>query len=148
MQGNTLDLKLADAKKIIEAALAAQAEHKFKPLAVTVVGTRGTIIACECQDGTSLLRPKVAHGKAFGAISLGVGSRVLFERAKVEPFFVQAANALCDGALVPVPGGVLVKDADGNTLGAVGVTGDISDNDEICAVAGIEAAGFVADTGG
>ncbi len=148
MQGKTLDLKLADAKKIIEVALAAQAKHNFKPMAVVVVGSRGTIIASESQDGTSLLRPKVAHGKAYGAISLGVGSRVLFERAKVEPFFVQAANALCDGALVPVPGGVLVKDSDGNTLGAVGVTGDISDNDEICAVAGIEAAGFVADTGG
>ncbi len=143
-----MDLKLADAKKIIDAALAAQAENNFKPMAVVVVGSRGTIIACECQDGTSLLRPKIAHGKAYGAISLGVGSRVLFERAKVEPFFIQAANSLCDGALVPVPGGVLVKDGDGNTLGAVGVTGDISDNDEICAVAGIEAAGFSADTGG
>ena len=72
----------------------------------------------------------------------------MFERAKNEAYFVQAVNALCDGALVPVPGGVLVKDKDGNILGAVGVTGDISDSDEICAVAGIEAAGFVADTGG
>lgn len=142
-----MDLKLADAKKIIEHALAAQAKHNFKPLAVVVVGSRGSIVACECQDGTSLLRPKIAHGKAYGAIALGVGSRVLFERAKNEAFFVQSVNALSDGALVPVPGGVLVKDADGNLLGAVGVTGDISDNDEICAVAGIEAAGFVADTG-
>ena len=95
-----------------------------------------------------MLRPKVAHGKAYGAIALGVGSRVLFERAKSEAFFIQAANSLCDGALVPVPGGVLVKDSDGNILGAVGVTGDISDADETCAVAGIEAAGFTADTGG
>lgn len=142
-----MDLSLADAKKIIEATLAAQAEHKFKPMAVVVVGARGSIVASESQDGTSLLRPKIAHGKAYGAIALGVGSRVLFERAKNEAFFIQAVNSLCDGALVPVPGGVLVKDKDGNTLGAVGVTGDISDNDEICAVAGIEAAGLVADTG-
>lgn len=142
-----MDLSLADAKKIIEATLAAQAEHKFKPMAVVVVGARGSIVASESQDGTSLLRPKIAHGKAYGAIALGVGSRVLFERAKNEAFFIQAVNSLCDGALVPVPGGVLVKDKDGNTLGAVGVTGDISDNDEICAVAGIKAAGLVADTG-
>ena len=143
-----MDLLLADAKKIIEAALAAQATNKFKPMAIVVVGARGSIIASESQDGTSLLRPKVAHGKAYGAIALGMGSRVMFERAKNEAYFVQAVNALCDGAMVPVPGGVLVKDKDGNILGAVGVTGDISDSDEICAVAGIEAAGFVADTGG
>jgi uncharacterized protein GlcG (DUF336 family) len=111
-----LDLKLADAKKIIEATLAAQAQHKFKPMAVVVVGARGTIVASESQDGTSLLRPRVAHGKAYGAISLGVGSRVLFERAKVEPFFVQAANALCDGALVPVPGGILLRDKKGAVI--------------------------------
>lgn len=142
-----MDLKLADAKKIIEATLASQAKHGFKPMAVVVLGVGGTIRASESQDGTSFLRPKVAHGKAFGALSLGVGSRVLFERAKVEPFFIQSANALCDGAMVPVPGGVLVRDKDGSVVGAVGVTGDLSDNDEICAVEGIEASGFKADTG-
>ncbi len=142
-----MDLTLAQAKTIIEHTLAAQAKHNFKPMAVVVLGTAGTIKASESQDGTSLLRPKIAHGKAFGAISMGVGSRVLFERAKQEPFFVQSVNALCDGALVPVPGGVLVRDKDGNVMGAVGVTGDLSDNDETCAVAGIEAAGLVADTG-
>jgi len=143
-----MDLKLAEAKKIIEHTLAAQAKHNLKPMAVVVLGSAGTIRASESQDGTSLLRPKVAHGKAFGAISLGIGSRALFERAKVEPFFIQAVNSLCDGSLVPVAGGVLVRDKEGNLVGAVGVTGDTSDNDELCAVAGIEAAGFVADTGG
>lgn len=143
-----MSLTLADAKKIIEHTLAAQAEHKFKPMAVVVLGAGGTIKASESQDGTSSLRPKIAHGKAFGAISLGIGSRALFERAKAEPFFIQSVNALCDGALVPVPGGVLVRNKDGNLMGAVGVTGDLSDNDETVAVAGIEAAGFVADTGG
>jgi len=142
-----MDLKLQDAKKIIEHTLAAQAKNSFKPMAVVVLGAAGTIRASESQDGTSLLRPKVAHGKAYGAITLGVGSRALFERAKVEPFFVQAVNSLCDGALVPVPGGVLVRDSSGALVGAVGVTGDTSGNDELCAVAGIEAAGFVADTG-
>jgi uncharacterized protein GlcG (DUF336 family) len=103
--------------------------------------------AFERQDGTSILRPQIAHGKAFGALGMGLGSRALFERAQQQPYFVQAINALAGGALVPVPGGVLVKDANGSLLGAVGVTGDNSDNDEIAAVAGIEAAGLVADTG-
>jgi len=143
-----VDLTLADAKKIIENTLAAQAKNKFKPMAVVVLSSAGTIRASESQDGTSLMRPKVAHGKAFGAISLGMGSRALFERAKQEPFFIQSVNSLADGALVPVAGGVLVKDDKGNLLGAVGVTGDTSDNDEMVAVAGIEAAGFKADTGG
>ncbi len=142
-----MTLSLADAKKIIELALASQAENKFKPMAVVVLTEGASIKASEAQDGTSLLRPKIAHGKAYGALTMGVGSRVLFERAKQEPFFVQSVNALCDGALVPVPGGVLIKDKSGAILGAVGVTGDISGNDEIVAVAGIEGAGFVADTG-
>ena len=142
-----MDLTLAQAKTIIEHTLAAQAKHNFKPMAVVVLGAAGTIKASESQDGTSLLRPKIAHGKAYGAISMGVGSRVLFERAKHEPFFVQSVNTLCDGALVPVPGGLLVRDKDGNIMGAVGVTGDLSENDETCAIAGIEAAGLVPDTG-
>lgn len=143
-----MDLTLADAKTIIDNTLAAQAKHGMKPMAVVVLGSAGTIKASESQDGTSLLRPKVAHGKAYGAISIGLGSRALFERAKKEPFFIDAVNTLCDGALVPVPGGVLVRNQKGELIGAVGVTGDTSDNDELCAVAGIEAAGFKADTGG
>jgi len=142
-----MDLTLAQAKTIIEHTLAAQGANGFKPMAVVVLGAAGTIKASESQDGTSLLRPKVAHGKAYGAISLGIGSRALFERAKAEPFFIQAVNSLCDGALVPVAGGVLVRNSDGELIGSVGVTGDTSDNDELCAVAGIEAAGLVADTG-
>jgi len=142
-----LELTLKQAKDIIQAALDTQKEKGFKPMAVVVLGTGGTIKASESQDGTSALRPKIAHGKAFGAYSLGLGSRALFERAKAEPFFIQAMNSLCDGALVPVPGGVLIRSADGALLGAVGVTGDISDNDEICCVAGIESVGLVADTG-
>ena len=143
-----MDLKLNEAKNIIEHTLAAQAKHNFKPMAVVVLGAGGTIRASESQDGTSPLRPKIAHGKAFGAISMGLGSRALFERAKQEPFFIQSMNSLCEGALVPVPGGVLVRSKEGEIVGAVGVTGDLSDNDETCAVEGIEAAGFTADTGG
>jgi uncharacterized protein GlcG (DUF336 family) len=99
------------------------------------------------QDGTSLLRGEVAHGKAYGAPALGLGSRALFARAQQQAYFIGAVNTLARGALVPVPGGVLIRDRDGRLLGAVGVSGDISDNDEACAVAGIEAAGLTAETG-
>lgn len=143
-----MGISLSEAKDIIQHTLAAQAKNNFKPMAVVVLGAGGTIKASESQDGTSPLRPKIAHGKAFGAFSMGIGSRALFERAKQEPFFIQAMNEQCDGALVPVPGGVLIRNKDGDIIGAVGVTGDLSDNDEICAVAGIEGAGFSADTGG
>ena len=142
-----MELSLAHAKRIIDAAFEEQGKNGFKPMSVTVLGAGGAIKASESQDGTSQLRPKISHGKAYGAFSLGLGSRALFERAKAEPFFIQAMNSLCDGALVPVPGGVLVRTKDGNLIGAVGITGDTSDNDEQCAVTGIEAAGFVADTG-
>ena len=142
-----MQLTLAQAKDIIKHALAEQEKQGFKPLAVVVLGAGGSIKASESQDGTSLVRPKVAHGKAYGAYAVGLGSRALFERAKAEPFFIQAMNSLCDGALVPVPGGVLIRSTDGELLGAVGVTGDISDNDEQCAVVGIEAVGLVADVG-
>ena len=94
------------------------------------------------------MRPKIAHGKAYGAFSMGLGSRALFERAKAEPFFIQAMKSLCDGSLAPVPGNVLIRSTGGELLGAVGITGDISDNDEHCAVVAIEAVGLMADTGG
>jgi len=142
-----MQLSLSQAKDIIQHALTEGEKQGFKPLAVVVLGAGGSIKASESQDGTSLIRPKVAHGKAYGAYAVGMGSRALFERAKAEPFFIQAMNSLCDGALVPVPGGVLIRSKDGELLGAVGVTGDISDNDEQCAVAGIEAVGLVADVG-
>lgn len=143
-----MELTLKLAKDIIQHAFAEQEKLKLKPLACVVLGSGGSIKASESQDGTSLVRPKVAHGKAYGAYSVGMGSRALFERAKAEPFFIQSLNALCDGALVPVPGGVLIRSKEGELLGAVGITGDISDNDEACCVAGIEAVGLVADTGG
>jgi uncharacterized protein GlcG (DUF336 family) len=103
-------------------------------------------LALAREDGASNLRPEIAQGKARGAIGMGLGSRALFERAKVEPFFIQAMNALAEGSLVPVAGGVLIKQK-GAIIGAVGITGDSSDNDEACAIAAIEKAGFVADGG-
>lgn len=139
----TLDL----AHTIIRAALDEAGRRGFKPLAVTVLDPRGATKASAAQDGVSLLRDKIAHAKAYGALAMGMGSRALFTRAQEQPYFMQSANAVAHGALVPVPGGVLIKGADGALLGAVGISGDTSDNDEAAAMAGIAAAGLVADGG-
>ena len=141
------NISLAQSRQIIGAAFKEAAKLKLLPLSVVVLDAGGHTIAFERQDGASAMRFKIAHGKAYGAISMGLGSRTLFERAQVQPYFTDAMNALANGALVPVPGGVLIRDKDGALLGAVGVTGDNSDNDEKCAIAGIEAAGLVADPG-
>ncbi len=142
------ELTLEQSKKIVAAAQSKAKELSLKPLTVTVLDNGGQTILLERQDGASVMRPKIAHGKAYGAIAMGLGSRALYERSKVQPQFIDAMNALADGALVAVPGGVLIRNHDNKIVGAVGITGDNSDNDEICAVAGIEAAGFTADTGG
>ncbi len=141
------NLTLDQARQIVADARAKGRELGLKPLTVAVLDTAGNLKALEREDGASNMRSDIAIGKANGALAMGLGSRALFERAKVEPFFIQAMNELASGSLVPVPGGVLVKDTSGRILGAVGITGDISDNDEKAAVAAIEAAGLVADAG-
>jgi uncharacterized protein GlcG (DUF336 family) len=141
------DLTLDVARKILDVALVKGTENKLKPLVVAVLDARGCIKALAAQDGTSLMRSEIAHGKAYGALAMGMGSRALFQRAQEQAYFIDAVNTLARGALVPVPGGVLIQDASGALLGAVGVSGDSSDNDEICAVAGIEAAGLKANAG-
>jgi uncharacterized protein GlcG (DUF336 family) len=141
------DLTLDVARKILDASLAKVIEMKFKPMVVTVLDARGCVKATIAQDGTSLMRGEVAHGKAYGALAMGLGSRALLKRAEEQPFFIDAVNTMARGALIPVPGGVLIHDASGSLLGAIGISGDTSDNDEIAAVAGIEAAGLKASTG-
>ncbi|MDR6661159.1 GlcG/HbpS family heme-binding protein [Tardiphaga sp. 215_C5_N2_1] len=141
------DLTLDTARKIIDGALAKVIEMKLKPMVITVLDARGCVKATIAQDGTSLMRGEVAHGKAYGALAMGLGSRALFKRAEEQPFFIDAVNTMARGALIPVPGGVLIHDASGSLLGAIGISGDTSDNDEIAAVAGIEAAGLKASTG-
>jgi uncharacterized protein GlcG (DUF336 family) len=140
------ELTLEVARKILDAALAKGIEKKFKPLVVTILDTRGCVKITAAQDGTSLMRSEIANGKAYGALAMGMGSRALFQRAQEATFFVGAVNTLAQGRLVPVPGGVLIQDGS-VLLGAVGVSGDTSDNDEICAIAGIEAAGLKANPG-
>jgi uncharacterized protein GlcG (DUF336 family) len=141
------DLTLDVARKILDTALAKGVEKKLKPLVVTVLDARGCVKVSAAQDGTSLLRSEIAHGKAYGALAMGMGSRALFQRAQEQAYFVNAVNTLAQGRLVPVPGGVLILDGSGALLGAVGVSGDTSDNDESCALAGIEAAGLKANAG-
>jgi uncharacterized protein GlcG (DUF336 family) len=142
-----MTLTLDHAMTIATTALKAGGEHKMKPLAVVVLDARGAVKATLVQDKTSLLRSDIAHGKAYGALALGMGSRAIFKRANEQPYFVDAINTMARGALVPVPGGVLIEAADGAVIGAVGVSGDTSDNDEIAALAGITAAGFKGNAG-
>jgi uncharacterized protein GlcG (DUF336 family) len=142
-----MTMNLATARSIIAAALALGAEAGFKPLSVVVLDAGGHVTAFERQDGSSNKRFEIAYGKAHGAVSLGLGSRALMARAEQQPYFIAAATSAIGGALVPVPGGVLVKDASGALVGAVGVSGDTSDNDEAAAIAGIIAAGLEAVTG-
>lgn len=141
-------LTLSLSEKIVRAALAKGEELGLKPLTVAVLDAGGHVIALLRQDGASILRPQIATGKAYGALAVGAGSRWLDANAQTRPHFVQALNGVAGGGIMPVPGGVLVRDgAGGEILGAVGISGDTSDNDEACAIAGIAAAGFAADAG-
>ena len=140
-------LTLAKAKRIISSALKEGRAQEMKPLTVVVLDAGGHVIAAEREDGASNLRFEIARGKANGALATGMGSRALMARAESQAYFVQALNGLAGGSMVPVPGGVLIRSARGEVLGAVGISGDVSDNDERCAVAGIEAARYAPDPG-
>ncbi len=142
-----MSIGLGDARIIIAAALERGHDQGMKPLSVVVLDAGGHVTAFEREDGASNMRFQIAYGKAHGALALGIGSRALMARAEQQPYFITAAAAAIGGALVPVPGGVLVQDTKGQVIGAVGVSGDISDNDELAAIAGIEAAGFTPITG-
>jgi uncharacterized protein GlcG (DUF336 family) len=139
------ELTLDQATVILDATLAKGAAMELNPLTVAVVDSGGSLKAFKRQDGPgAALRPQVATGKAFGAVGMGRSSRALAGMAQERPAFIKALVGVSDGRLVPVPGGVLIKNADGDIIGAVGVSGDTSDNDEAAAVAGIEAAGLEA----
>tara|TARA_B100000768_G_scaffold18405_1_gene16702 strand:+ start:1342 stop:1788 length:447 start_codon:yes stop_codon:yes gene_type:complete len=138
---------LEKANLMIQNAINKAREIKINPIMVVLLDHRGAIKACLGEDGVSSLRFKIAHGKANGAFQMGMGSRALFNRAEQQAYFINAVNALTDGALVAVPGGVLIKDKNNNIVGALGISGDTSDNDEIAAVAGIESVGYTADIG-
>ena len=141
-----MTITLSQARQVVDASLAKGRELGLKPLSVVVLDTRGSLVAALSEDGCAQLRPKVAHGKANAAIGLGMGTRALMDRAEQQAYFVQAVNGVLGGDMVPVPGGVLIRTAEGELLGAVGISGDTSDNDEAAALAGIAAAGLTAQT--
>lgn len=142
-----MSLNLSTARKMIDVALDKATALRLKPIAIAVLDPRGCLVAFAAQDGTSLLRDEVARAKAYGALALGIGSRAIFKRAQEQAYFVDAVNTLARGSIVPVAGGVLVRASDGTLLGAIGISGDTSDNDEVCAVAAIAAVDLTADTG-
>jgi len=142
-----MPLTLAQALTIAQTTLAEAETHAFLPLAVVVLDAAGQPLALLRDDRSSLNRADVAMAKAAGCLAMGFGGRELAKRAAAVPHFFAALNAVFPKGIVPVPGGVLIRDASGALLGAVGVSGDTSDNDEICALAGIAAAGLTGDTG-
>ena len=141
------NITLEQAEQIIDAALVRARELSLKPLTVAVLDTGGTTVALKRQDRSSLLRPQIAFGKAWGVLGMGLGSRDLAKRASTHPHFFTALSDMSGGRVVPVPGGVLIRDAQGEVMGAVGISGDLPDNDEACAIHGIRQAGLTADPG-
>ena len=140
-------LTLEQAETVVAAARAKGRELGLLPLTVVVLDAGGQAKMVQREDGSSLLRPEIALGKAYGALAMGLGGRELARRAQSMQGFMNALSDIAGGRAVPVPGGVLCCDAGGTILGAVGISGDVSAQDEVCAVAGIQAAGLRPDTG-
>jgi uncharacterized protein GlcG (DUF336 family) len=139
------EISRAKARLIIAKAIACGREKGMKPLSVIVLDSGGHVKAFEREDGAAPGRYQIAEGKAYGVVMTGMSGSALFNRAEQQPYFVAALNGAYGGKVIPVPGGVLVRDKNGVVIGAVGVTGDTSANDAIAAVAGIEAAGLTAE---
>jgi len=136
-------LTLAQANKIIEVAFAKAREMKIRPLAVAVLDEAGHVKSLQREDDASMLRNDIAVGKAWAAVGMGVASRTLLERAKGNPQFFSALSATAQGKFIPQTGAVVIKDKQGNVLGAAGASGGTGEEDEAVCMAGIEAAGFV-----
>ena len=137
-------LTLKQANLIINTATHIARELNLAPLTVVVLDTAGHVKAMQREDGASMIRQQIATAKAWGAVNMGVSSRSLAGVASQRPDFMNALIDVAGGRIMPVPGGVLIRDAENNLLGAVGISGDASDQDERCAIAGIEAVGFFA----
>ncbi len=140
-------LTLEQASTIVDVALRKGRDTNCAPLTVAVLDAGGHLVAFKREDRSGIMRFDIAFGKAWGALGFGFPSRTLGERAEKHPTFFQTIAVVSMGRFVPTPGGVLIRDGGGDIIGAVGVSGDSSDKDEVCAVAGIEAAGLKADTG-
>jgi len=142
-----MTLTLEQASVIVDAALDEGRRGGFEPLCVVVLDAGGHVLALKRSERASISRPEIATAKAAGCLGMGFGGREIARRAQAVPSFIAALNGIFPKGILPVPGGVLIRGDDGALLGAVGISGDTSDNDELCAVAGIAAAGLKADTG-
>jgi uncharacterized protein GlcG (DUF336 family) len=142
-----MPLTLAQASTIVDVALKTGREAKFQPLTVAVLDAGGHLVAFKREDKSGILRFDIAFGKAWGALGMGFGSRTLAARAAKTPQFFTMLAAVSGGRMVTNPAGILIRDAAGDVIGAVGISGDTSDNDELCGIKGIEAAGLKADPG-
>src|SRR5438874_356933 len=142
-----MSVTLAQASIIVDVALKKGRDTNCAPLTVAVLDAGGHLVAFKREDKSGILRYDIATGKAWGALGMGFGSRELADRAGKNPLFFGVLATVSQGRLIPVPGGVLIKDAEGAVVGAVGISGDTSDKDEVCAIAGIEAAGLKAVIG-
>ena len=142
-----MSVTLAQASSIVDATLKKARELKQMPQTVVVLDTGGHVVCAKREDGSGIIRFEIAVGKAYGALGMGWGSRTMMDRAAQNPNFLTSIVAASDGRIVPNPGGVLIRSGAGRLLGAIGISGDTSDNDEICAIAGIEAAGLKANPG-
>lgn len=138
------NLTLDKANQIIQTAISKARELNMAPLTVVVLDAAGHLKAMQREDGASMIRQQIATAKAWGAVNMGVSSRSLAGVAVQRPDFMKALIGLAEGKVMPVPGGVLIRDSENNLVGAIGISGDVSDQDERCAIAGIEAAGFIA----
>jgi uncharacterized protein GlcG (DUF336 family) len=141
-----MSITLAQAATVVDVALKKGRELNLRPIVVAVLDAGGHLVAYKREDKSAILRFEIATGKAYAALGMGFGSRGLFERAQKNPMFITTLSAVSQGRVMAVPGGVLIQNA-GDTIGAVGISGDTSDNDEACALAGIAAAGLQAETG-
>jgi uncharacterized protein GlcG (DUF336 family) len=138
-------LTLDQANQIIQGARAAARAANYKPMGIAVLDASGQLVAFGREDGASMFRFDVARGKAWGAVGMGISSRALAERAKDNPNFFITLSATAEGKFLPQPGAVLIKDANGNVLGAVGASGGTGDEDEIICKAGVIACGLITD---
>jgi uncharacterized protein GlcG (DUF336 family) len=139
-------LSLDEANSIIAATFAAAKKHKCRPMSAIVLDAGGRVKAFQKQDGASMLRFEICYGKAYGALALGRPSKLVLQKAREKPLFMESVERLADYPLFLEGGGQLIRDKSGEVLGAVGVTGDANELDDICAVAGIHTASFCADS--
>ena len=136
------NLSLNVANNIIDSAIESGREKNLLPLTIVILDSGGKIIVSKSEDGSSNMRFEIAYGKAWGALGLGISSRLIADKMSSRPNFLNALAAVSKGKFIPVPGGVLIEDAEGFTIGAVGISGDASEKDEYCAINAVKKSGL------